>query len=67
MMFQAAATFTVVMGQAHDASIIEQVKIAKKYNAKVMCDVMLCEDKPGRCAAGGVPRCGLHHCPYGVR
>lgn len=48
MMFEAGATFTVVMGQAHDASIIEQVKIAKKYNAKVMCDVMLCEDKPGR-------------------
>ena len=48
MMFEAGATFTVVMGQAHDASIIEQVKIAKKYNAKVMCDVMLCDDKPGR-------------------
>ena len=48
MMFQAGANFVVVMGQAHDASIIEQVKIAKRYNGKVMCDVMLCADKPGR-------------------
>lgn len=48
MMFQAGANFVVVMGQAHDASIIEQVKMAAKYNGKVMCDVMLCEDKPAR-------------------
>ena len=48
MMFKAGATMTVVMGQAHDASIIEQVKMAKQYSAQVMCDVMLCPDKPGR-------------------
>lgn len=48
MMFQAGANFVVVMGQAHDASIIEQVKMAARYNGKVMCDVMLCDDKPRR-------------------
>ncbi len=48
MMFQAGANMTVVMGQAHDASIIEQVKMARRYGGKVMCDVMLCTDKPGR-------------------
>lgn len=48
MMFQAGANFVVVMGRAHDASIIEQVKMAARYNGKVMCDVMLCDDKPGR-------------------
>jgi 3-hexulose-6-phosphate synthase len=48
MMFKAGANMVVVMGQAHDASIIEQVKMAKKYNGKVMCDVMLCPDMPGR-------------------
>ena len=48
MMFKAGGDMVVVMGQAHDASIIEQVKMAKKYDSKVMCDVMLCPDKPGR-------------------
>ncbi len=48
MMFKAGANMTVVMGQAHDASIIEQVKMAKRYGGRVMCDVMLCPDKPGR-------------------
>lgn len=48
MMFKAGATMTVVMGQAHDASIIEQVKMARRYGGKVMCDVMLCPDKPKR-------------------
>jgi len=48
MIFKAGADMVVVMGQAHDASIIEQVKMAKQYNGKVMCDVMLCPDKPGR-------------------
>ena len=48
MMFKAGANMTVVMGQAHDASIIEQVKMARRYGGKVMCDVMLCADKPGR-------------------
>jgi 3-hexulose-6-phosphate synthase len=48
MMFKAGGNMVVVMGQAHDASIIEQVKMAKQYNGKVMCDVMLCPDKAGR-------------------
>jgi len=48
MMFRAGANMTVVMGQAHDASIIEQVKMAKRYGGKVMCDVMLCPEKPSR-------------------
>jgi 3-hexulose-6-phosphate synthase len=48
MMFRAGANMTVVMGQAHDASIIEQVKMAARYGGKVMCDVMLCPDKPTR-------------------
>ena len=48
MMFKAGADMVVVMGVAHDASIIEQVKTAKQYGGKVMCDVMLCPDKPGR-------------------
>ena len=48
MMFQAGADMVVVMGQAHDASIIAQVDMAKRYAKKVMCDVMLCPDKPER-------------------
>ncbi|MBI5302267.1 MAG: orotidine 5'-phosphate decarboxylase [Chloroflexi bacterium] len=48
MMFHAGANMVVVMGQAHDASIIEQVKMAERYNGKVMCDVMLCPNKPAR-------------------
>lgn len=48
MMFKAGATMTVVMGQAHDASISEQVKMARRYGGQVMCDVMLCTDKPAR-------------------
>jgi 3-hexulose-6-phosphate synthase len=48
MMFKAGANMVVVMGQAHDASIIEQVKMARRYGGKVMVDVMLCPDKPGR-------------------
>ena len=48
MMFKAGADMVVVMGQAHDASIIEQVKMAQQYGGKVMCDVMLCPDKVGR-------------------
>ena len=47
MMFKAGGDMVVVMGQAHDASIIEQVKMAKRYGKEVMCDVMLCPDKPG--------------------
>jgi 3-hexulose-6-phosphate synthase/6-phospho-3-hexuloisomerase len=48
MMFRAGADMAVVMGQAHDASIIQQVNAAKKHGGKVMCDLMLCADKPGR-------------------
>jgi 3-hexulose-6-phosphate synthase/6-phospho-3-hexuloisomerase len=48
MMFKAGASMVVVMGQAHDASIIEQVKMARVYGGQVMCDVMLCPDKPKR-------------------
>ncbi len=48
MMLKAGANMVVAMGQMHDASIIEQVKIAKKCGSKVMCGVMLCEDKPVR-------------------
>ncbi len=48
MMFKAGGDMVVVMGQAHDASIIEQVKMAQRYDKQVMCDVMLCPDKPGR-------------------
>ncbi len=48
MMFRAGGNMVVVMGQAHDASIIAQVEMAKKYDGKVMCDVMLCPDKPRR-------------------
>ena len=48
MMFKAGANMVVVMGQAHDASIIEQVKMARLYGGQVMCDVMLCPDKPQR-------------------
>ncbi len=48
VMFKAGASMVVVMGQAADASIIEQVKMAKRYGGKVMCDVMLCPDKPAR-------------------
>ena len=48
VMFKAGANMVVVMGQAHDASIIEQVKMARRYGGKVMCDVMLCPDKPKR-------------------
>ena len=51
MMFKAGGDMVVVMGQAHDASIIEQVKMARSYGKQVMCDVMLCPDKPGRAKA----------------
>jgi 3-hexulose-6-phosphate synthase/6-phospho-3-hexuloisomerase len=60
MMFKAGANMTVVMGQAHDASIIEQVKMAARYGGKVMCDVMLCPDKAARASSRRDGR-GLHH------
>lgn len=48
MMFDAGASMVVVMGQAHDATIIEAVKAAKRHGGEIMVDVMLCPDKPGR-------------------
>ncbi len=48
MMFKAGGDMVVVMGQAHDASIIEQVKMARRYGKAVMCDVMLCPNKAER-------------------
>jgi 3-hexulose-6-phosphate synthase/6-phospho-3-hexuloisomerase len=48
MFFKAGANFVVIMGQAHDATIIEAVKSAAKHNGKIMVDVMLCPDKPSR-------------------
>ena len=48
MMFKAGANMAVVMGQAHDASIIQAVEAAKRYGGEVMCDLMLCPDKAKR-------------------
>jgi 3-hexulose-6-phosphate synthase len=50
MMLEAGASFVVVMGQAHDATIIEACKAAKRHGGQIMVDVMLCPDKPGRAA-----------------
>jgi 3-hexulose-6-phosphate synthase/6-phospho-3-hexuloisomerase len=48
MMFKAGASWVVVMGQAHDATILRAVDAAKRHNGKIMVDVMLCLDKPLR-------------------
>lgn len=48
MMFEAGANKVVVMGQAHDATIIEAVKMARHFNGQIMVDVMLCADKASR-------------------
>lgn len=45
---QAGATTTVVMGQAHDATIRAQVEAARQHGGSVMCDVMLCANKAER-------------------
>ena len=45
MMFKAGATFVVVMGVAHENTIHEAVRAAKKLGGYVMGDVML---DPGR-------------------
>ena len=67
MMFRAGANMVVVMGQAHDASIIEQVKMARRYGGQVMVDVMLCPDKPaGRQSRPGTGR-RLYHRPHRLR
>ena len=55
MMLEAGATFVVVMGQAHDGSIIEAAKACQQFKtahpgqrAELMVDVMVCSDKPAR-------------------
>src|SRR5438876_1098999 len=45
MMFEAGASFVVVMGQAHEHTIREAVRAARAYGRHVMGDVMLCPDK----------------------
>jgi 3-hexulose-6-phosphate synthase len=48
MFFDAGADIALVMGQAHDATIIRAVEAARKHGKQIMVDVMLCPDKPGR-------------------
>src|SRR5438128_2819374 len=45
MMFEAGASFVVVMGQAHEHTIREAVRAARAYGRHVMGDVMLYPDK----------------------
>jgi len=45
MMFRAGATFVVVMGQAHEHTIVQAVRAARDYGRFVMGDIMLCPDK----------------------
>lgn len=45
MMFKAGATHTVVMSQAHWASVVEMVEMARKYDGQVMADIMNAPDK----------------------
>lgn len=45
MMFQAGATFVVVMGVAHEHTISEAVRAAREYGGYVMGDIMLHPDK----------------------
>jgi 3-hexulose-6-phosphate synthase/6-phospho-3-hexuloisomerase len=47
MMFRAGATFVVVMAVAHERTIREAVRAARRYGGYVMGDVMLHADKPG--------------------
>lgn len=46
MMFRAGASFVVVMGLAHRATIRGAVEAAREYGGRVMGDVMLHPDKP---------------------
>ncbi len=46
MMLQAGATHVVVMSRAHWASVKEMVKMARRFDAQVMADVLGEEDKP---------------------
>lgn len=45
MMFKAGATFVVVMGVAHEHTIREAVRSARRYGGYVMGDIMLHPDK----------------------
>lgn len=45
MMYKAGASFVVVMGRAHEHTIREAVRAARKYGRHVMGDIMLCSDK----------------------
>ncbi len=45
MMLKAGATHVVVMSHAHEASIVEMVQTAKRYNGVVMADVLNASDK----------------------
>jgi len=44
MMATAGATHVVVMGQAHEETIVEVVKAGRDYGVKVMGDNMACDD-----------------------
>jgi 3-hexulose-6-phosphate synthase/6-phospho-3-hexuloisomerase len=46
MMFNAGATFVVVMGVAHEHTIRQTVRAARDFGGLVMGDVMLHPDKP---------------------
>lgn len=45
MMLKAGATHVVVMSQAHWASVVEMVKMAKDYGGQVMADIMNAPNK----------------------
>ena len=45
MMLEAGATHVVVMSQAHWASVKEMVKMARRFDAQVMADVLNAPDK----------------------
>jgi len=45
MMFRAGATFVVVMALAHEHTVREAVRAARRYGGWVMADIMLCRDK----------------------
>lgn len=46
MMYDAGATFVVVMAVAHPFTTVEAVRAAKEYGGYVMGDIMLHDDKP---------------------
>lgn len=46
MMAKAGASHVVVMAVAHEATVKGAVAAARDYGIEVMCDVMLCPDKP---------------------